>query len=123
VQPVVAQPVVAQVQEPPVVRHSRVEECLARAGQCQDPARSHPCPGNPRPDREALPENQEDQPDRGYPVKKAHHRILPESPGPAQPGNRQAWDRVLPKGLARLEHHPDQAATNFPVSYRWQRIS
>jgi hypothetical protein len=113
-----------QVREPQVVaRCSLVEECLARADQCQDPARSHPCLGNPRPDREALPEDREDRPDREYQAKKAPQWILPERLGLAQWGGRQAWDRALPKGLARLEHRPDRAATDFSLSYRRQEVS
>ena len=44
----------AQVGELLVVAPARpVEECLARADQCREPARGHPCRGNPRPGKEA----------------------------------------------------------------------
>jgi hypothetical protein len=99
------------------VQERQVVECLARADLCQVPAKGHPCQGNPQRGREATPAHKEDQPVKACPVKKAHHQwILPGSQGPAPPDNQQAWDRVLPKGLARLEHRPDRAATDFSFS-------
>lgn len=89
----------APLGEPPVVaRRNQVEECLARADQCQDPAESHPCLGNLRPDRECQ-------------AKRVPQRILPEYRDPA-------WAPALPKGLAFLGHRRDRAATDFPLSYR-----
>lgn len=108
---------VAQVLEPPVVaQHSLVAEWQARADQCQDWPRSYPCRANPQPDREATLENKEDlRPGKTCPLKKAYQCILPESKGL---GNRQAWDRALPMGLARLEHYPGWSAIDFSLSYR-----
>ena len=76
---------VAQVPEPPLVaQHSPVEECLARADQCREPARRHPCRGNPRPGKEAPPGNQAVlYPDQVHLGRKAHHEIQPEHRGPA----------------------------------------
>lgn len=105
---------VAQVQEPLVVAQRLVAECLGRAQQCQEPARRRPCRDNRQPDRQAMQGTQQAlQPARECPVKKAHQRILPGSQGPAQVGNRQAWDRALPQGLARLERVPVREDTDF----------
>jgi hypothetical protein len=75
----------AQVGELLVVAAARpVEECLARADQCREPARGHLCRGNPRPGKEAPPGNQVVlYPDQVHLGRKAHHEIQPEHKGPA----------------------------------------
>jgi hypothetical protein len=108
---------VAQVQV--VAQHSLVAEWPARTDQCQDWPRSCLCQANLQPEREAVRENKEDlRPAKTCPVKKAYQWTLPENKGLAQLGNRQAWGRALPTGLARLEHYPDRAAIDFSLSYR-----
>ena len=53
------QQAVAQVEELLVVAPAKLAEgCPARADQCQEPARGHPCRDNPRLGKEAPPGNQ-----------------------------------------------------------------
>ena len=75
----------AQVGELLVVAPVRLAEvCPARADQCREPARRHPCRGNPRPGKEAPPGNQVVlYPDQVHLGRKAHHEIQPEHRGPA----------------------------------------
>ena len=58
-------------------------------------------------------EPREDQSTQECPLQKAHQWLPPKNKGPPQPGSRQAWDRALRQGLARLEQYPDPGGTDF----------
>ncbi|SEL54110.1 hypothetical protein [Nitrosovibrio tenuis] len=111
----VAQRAVVPVEELLVAVPVRlVEECLARADQCQDPAKGHPCRDNPLLGKEASPDNQVARhPAKACLERKAHQEIQPEHKGPVRLEGSHLGRALVPyQGQALQGRHPDQVVTD-----------